>query len=59
MNINDYSMKVKKLVDSLASIGALIEDDDLVFVTLNGLGREYCQFWTSIGVQLHFLIFRS
>ena len=50
LNINDYSMKVKKLVDSLASISAPIIDDDLVSVNLNGLDREYRQFRSSIGV---------
>ena len=35
MNIHDYLMKVKKLGDSPASIGAPIENDDTVFVTLN------------------------
>ena len=41
MNINDYSMKGYKFVDLLASIGAPIEDDDLVSMTLNSLGKEY------------------
>ncbi len=41
MNINDYSTKVKKLVDALASIGAPVDDEDLVAVTLNGLGKYY------------------
>ena len=41
MNINDYCMKVKKLEDLLASIGAPVEDDDLMSITLNGLGGEY------------------
>ena len=31
-------------------IGAPIDDDNLVSVTLNNLGREYAQFWTSIRV---------
>ncbi len=30
MNINDYSTKVKNLVDALAFIGATIDDEDLV-----------------------------
>ena len=38
---NVYSMKVEKLIDSLAFIGASIKDDDLVSVTLNGLDKEY------------------
>jgi ketopantoate reductase len=50
MNINDYSTKVKNLADALASIGALIDDEDLVAVTLNGLGKYYSQFRTSIAV---------
>ena len=40
----------KGLVDSLVSIRVAIDDYDLVSVTLNGLGKEYAQFWTSIGV---------
>ena len=44
LNINDYSMKVKKLASSLPYVSALVEDDDLVSLTLNGLNREYCQF---------------
>jgi hypothetical protein len=51
MNINDYSTKVKNLVDALASIGALVDDEDLVAVTLNGLGKDYNQFRTSIAVR--------
>jgi hypothetical protein len=35
MNIGDYSTKVKNLADVLASIGALIDDEDLVIVPLN------------------------
>jgi hypothetical protein len=50
MNISDYSTKVKKLVDALASIGALVDDEDLVAITLNGLGKYYSQFRTSIVV---------
>jgi len=44
MNISDYSTKVKNLVDVLAFIGASIDDEDLVVVTLNGLGKDYNQF---------------
>ena len=54
MSINDYHMKVKKIVDVLASIGSLVEDDDLVFVTLNGLRKDYAQFRTSISVREKF-----
>ena len=51
LSINEYAMKVKGLADSLGSIGAPVDDEDLVSVTLNGLGREYAQCQTSIGVH--------
>jgi hypothetical protein len=41
MNISDYSTKVKNLADVLASIRAPIDDEDLVAMTLNGLGKDY------------------
>ncbi len=41
MNISDYSTKAKNLVGVLASIGTLIDDQDLVAMTLNGLGKNY------------------
>jgi len=59
MNINDYSTKVKNLIDAIASIGAPIDDEDLVVVTLNGLGKYYNQFRTSIAVQETFLDFQD
>jgi hypothetical protein len=51
MNISDYFTKVKNLVDALASIGAPVNDEDLVDVTLNGLGKYFSQFRTSIAIQ--------
>jgi hypothetical protein len=59
MNISDYSTKVKNLVDALASIGAPVDDEDLVPVTLNGLGKDYSQFRTLIVVQETFLDFQD
>ncbi len=59
MNINDYSTKVKNLADALASIGALVDDEDLVAVTLNGLGKDYSQFHTSILVRKTFPNFQD
>jgi len=41
MNISDYFTKVKNLADALASIGTPVDDEDLVVVTLNGLGKYY------------------
>jgi hypothetical protein len=59
MNISDYSIKVINLVDALASIGALVDDEDLVAVTLNGLGKDYSQFRTSIVVRKTFPDFQN
>jgi hypothetical protein len=50
MNISDYFTKVKNLVDVLASIGGPVDDEDLVAITLNGLGKDYNQFRISIVV---------
>jgi Holliday junction resolvase RusA-like endonuclease len=57
MNINDYSTKVKNLADALTSIGAPIDDENLVAVTLNGFGKYYSQFRTSIAIRETFLDF--
>ena len=51
MSINEYFTKLKGLVYSLGSIGALVDDEDLVSMILNGLRREYAQFQTCIGVR--------
>ncbi len=51
MNISDYSTKVKNLADVLASIGARIDDEDLLAVTLSGLGKDNSQFHTSIAIR--------
>ncbi len=59
MNINDYSTKVKNLADALASIGALVDDEDLVAMTLNGFGKDYSQFCTSIAVRETFPDFQD
>ncbi len=39
MNISDYFTKVKNLANALTSVGALVDDEDLVAVTLNGLRK--------------------
>jgi len=59
MNINDYSTKVKNFVDALASIGTHVDDEDLMVVTLNGLGKDYSQFRTSIVVRETFPNFQD
>jgi hypothetical protein len=35
-------MKVKILANVFASIGVVVDYDDLVVVTLNGLKKNYC-----------------
>lgn len=48
MSVNDYTLKIKNIVESLASIGVTIYDDDKVEVCLRGIGPLYKQFKTSI-----------
>jgi hypothetical protein len=59
MNISDYSTKVKNLANVLASIGAPVDDEDLVAVTLNGLGKDYNHFRISIVVRKTFPNFQD
>jgi hypothetical protein len=59
MNINDCSTKVKNLADALASIGAPVDDEDVVVMTLNGLGKDYSQFRTLIAVRETFPNFQD
>jgi hypothetical protein len=59
MNINVYFTKVKNLVDVFASIRAPVDDEDLVAMTLNGLGKDYSQFRTSIAVRKTFPNFQD
>ncbi|MCO5558747.1 hypothetical protein L7F22_012333 [Adiantum nelumboides] len=48
LSINDYTLKIEDIVESLASIGVQVEDDDNVEVCLRGLAPAYNQFKTSI-----------
>jgi hypothetical protein len=59
MNISDYSTKVKNLAYVLASIGAPVDDEDLMAMTLNGLGKNYSQFCTSIAIRETFIDFQD
>jgi hypothetical protein len=45
MDISDYFTKVKNLVDVLASIRTPIDDEDLMVMIFNGLGKDYSQFY--------------
>ncbi len=59
MNISDYFIKVKNLTDALASIGALVDDEDLMAMTLNGLEKYYSQFRILIAVRETFFNFQD
>jgi hypothetical protein len=59
MNISDYSTKVKNLAHVIASIGAFVDDEDLMLMTLNGLGKDYSQFRTSIAIRETFPNFQD
>ena len=48
LTVNEYALKIKGIVKSLASIGVAVEDDDKVEVCLCGLTLAYKQFKTSI-----------
>jgi hypothetical protein len=59
MNISDYSTKVKNLANVFASIGAVVDDEDLMAMTLNGFGKHYSQFHTLIIVGETFFDFQD
>jgi len=59
MSINEYSLKIKGIVESLAFINVSMDDDDLVSICLNGLGKEYKPFKTSITVKENVPNFRD
>ena len=48
LSINDYTLKIKGICESLASIGVSVDDDDKVEVCLRGLTPAYKQFKTAI-----------
>jgi hypothetical protein len=59
MDFNDYFTRVKNFADDLTSIRALGDDDDLMAMTLNGVGKYYSQFQTSITIQKTFFNFQE
>jgi hypothetical protein len=56
MNINDYSTKVKNLIDVFAFIWALVDDENLMIVTLNGLGKIITNFVLQLEFEIHLSI---
>ncbi|MCO5559178.1 hypothetical protein L7F22_012772 [Adiantum nelumboides] len=58
LSVNDYTLKIKALCESLYSIGVAVDDDDKVKACLRGLGNAHKQFKTNICTReniLHFL----
>ena len=53
MSVNDYVLKIKDLIDALASIGSSVDNDDKVVFCLNGLREDdkWKSFITSIYVR--------
>lgn len=49
--MEEYLSKIKDLVGQLALASVIIEDEDLVLITLNGLPSEYDSFATAICAQ--------
>ena len=48
MYVNDYTLKIKSICESLASINVMVDDDNKIEVCLHGLGPQYKSFATSI-----------
>ena len=61
ISVNDYILKIKEISDALGSIGAQVEDDDLVSDALNGLkdNKSWKSFSTSVYVCENFLDFEQ
>ena len=50
MSINDYTLKIKSICESLASINVTVDDDDKVEVCLRSLGPQYKSFKTILQI---------
>ena len=60
MSINDYVLKIKEVAYALGSIGAPLEDDDLVSAILNDFNNQkWRPFSTFFYVQEKFLDFED
>ena len=58
-SIDEFTLKIKELHDSLVSIGTIIEYEDLVCCTLNGLREDgrWKPFITSMNFKDEYLNF--
>ena len=61
ISVNDYILKIKEISDALGSIGAQVEDDDLVSAALYGLKdkESWKSFSTSVYVHENFQDFEQ
>ena len=59
MSINDNALKIKGIFESLGTKNVSVDADDLVSVCLNGLGKEYKPFKTSIAIRENVPNFRD
>ena len=50
-NLDDYLLQIKKIVDTLASIGHSISPQDHVEAIFNGLSKDYDIFITSVNTR--------
>ena len=46
MSVADYTSKIKEICNSLASINAIVEEDEMVHVCLEGLASKFRSFQT-------------
>ncbi|MCO5548207.1 hypothetical protein L7F22_001664 [Adiantum nelumboides] len=51
LSVNDYTLKIKALCESLSYIGVAVDDDDKVEACLRGIGNAYKQFKSNIRTQ--------
>ena len=47
----DYLLSIKKIVDTLAAVGAPLTTEEHIEVILNGLPQDYSSFITSIALR--------
>ena len=61
ISVNDYILKIKEILDALGSIGAQVEDDDLISAALNVLkdNKRWKSFSMSVYVCENFLDFEQ
>lgn len=51
-SMGEYLLQIKEIIDQLALVGSLIDDEDLALFTLNGLPTEYYAFKTTICAKI-------